>query len=186
MRQRHAIPTTYAGVRFRSRLEARWAAFFDQLGWPWQYEPLDLAGYIPDFVLPFPDGRLLVEAKPATSFDALYPHIQKLAAGGWDGAAALVGAYPMPPYVGGEHLRAPWIFRDVGWDLDHFVPSVITVCADCEAPTQVIGWRCPRCGSDANRLGLGEQWMLPLAASAIDAHWAAAANATQWVAGGPA
>ena len=28
-----AIPTTYAGVRFRSRLEARWAAFFDLCGW---------------------------------------------------------------------------------------------------------------------------------------------------------
>ena len=28
-----AIPTTYSGVVFRSRLEARWAAFFDLCGW---------------------------------------------------------------------------------------------------------------------------------------------------------
>lgn len=44
-------PTTYADVRFRSRLEARWAAFFDLAGWKWEYEPLDLKGWVPDFVL---------------------------------------------------------------------------------------------------------------------------------------
>lgn len=34
-----AIPTWYAGCYFRSRLEARWAVFFDALGIPWNYEP---------------------------------------------------------------------------------------------------------------------------------------------------
>lgn len=33
-----AIETEYRGCRFRSRLEARWAVFFDALGWDWQYE----------------------------------------------------------------------------------------------------------------------------------------------------
>jgi hypothetical protein len=46
-----AKPTTYAGVRFRSRLEARWAVMFDQLGVQWAYEPLDLQGWTPDFIL---------------------------------------------------------------------------------------------------------------------------------------
>lgn len=63
MGRMRAIPTVYAGVQFRSRLEARWAAFFDVVGWPWEYEPLDLAGYIPDFVLAFP-MPMLVEVKP--------------------------------------------------------------------------------------------------------------------------
>jgi hypothetical protein len=27
------IPTFYRARRFRSRIEARWAAFFDQVGW---------------------------------------------------------------------------------------------------------------------------------------------------------
>lgn len=44
-----SIPTIYAGVQFRSRLEARWAAFFDLVGLRWEYEPFDLAGWIPDF-----------------------------------------------------------------------------------------------------------------------------------------
>ena len=34
-----AIQTRYAGCRFRSRIEARWAVFFDALGIRWEYEP---------------------------------------------------------------------------------------------------------------------------------------------------
>ncbi len=35
----NALPTKYAGITFRSRLEARWAVFFDTLGIEWEYEP---------------------------------------------------------------------------------------------------------------------------------------------------
>ena len=48
-----AIPTEYNGRLFRSRLEARWAVFFDSLGLHWEYEPegFDFDGlrYLPDF-----------------------------------------------------------------------------------------------------------------------------------------
>lgn len=47
------IETRYAGYRFRSRLEARWAVFFDSMGFEWQYEPqgyvIDGRAYLPDF-----------------------------------------------------------------------------------------------------------------------------------------
>lgn len=50
-----AIPTTYRSCRFRSRLEARWAVFFDHMGIGWQYEPQGyrIGGrpYLPDFLL---------------------------------------------------------------------------------------------------------------------------------------
>lgn len=46
-----AIPTLYNGVQFRSRLEARWAAFFDLIGCAWEYEPVDFNGYTPDFIV---------------------------------------------------------------------------------------------------------------------------------------
>ena len=50
-----AIDTRYAGHRFRSRLEARWAVFFDTLGVRWEYEPEGYATsagpYLPDFLL---------------------------------------------------------------------------------------------------------------------------------------
>ena len=34
-----AVQTEYKGYLFRSRLEARWAVFFDTLGIQWEYEP---------------------------------------------------------------------------------------------------------------------------------------------------
>lgn len=49
-----AIETVYNGYRFRSRLEARWAVFFDALGVKYEYEPegFELPSgqwYLPDF-----------------------------------------------------------------------------------------------------------------------------------------
>lgn len=65
-----AIPTLYRGRRYRSRLEARWAAMFDLLGWQAEYEPYDLGKWSPDFLLKGPFGaEVLVEVKPITEFD---------------------------------------------------------------------------------------------------------------------
>jgi hypothetical protein len=58
----------YKGVRYRSRLEAKWAAFFDLLGWRFQYEPYDLQGWIPDFVIRGA-REVLVEVKPIGSIE---------------------------------------------------------------------------------------------------------------------
>ena len=74
----------------RSRLEARWACFFDYLGWRWEYEPIDLPcvdlpgarggasggarGWVPDFSLVVPGVQpMLVECKPALTTDQLEP-----------------------------------------------------------------------------------------------------------------
>lgn len=62
------IPTTYNGVTFKSRLEARWAVFFEQqhIAYLYEYEGYDLgdAGmYLPDFWLP--DDGYYVEIKPS-------------------------------------------------------------------------------------------------------------------------
>jgi hypothetical protein len=59
-----AIPTTYSGVVFRSRLEARWAAFFDLCGWDWAYEPMPLNGWLPDFLIRTSACDVLAEVKP--------------------------------------------------------------------------------------------------------------------------
>lgn len=70
------IQTQYKGYFFRSRLEARWAIFFDALGIKWEYE---LEGfhlsngemYLPDFFLPKfcgPQG-MYVEVKPEPGID---------------------------------------------------------------------------------------------------------------------
>lgn len=65
-----AIETRYAGCRFRSRLEARWAVFFNHLDIRWEYEPQGFViqrpghadtPYLPDFLLP--DCGTWVEVK---------------------------------------------------------------------------------------------------------------------------
>lgn len=61
-----AIETEYRGHKYRSRLEARWAVFFDNAKIPYVYEPegfrmSDGTCYLPDFYLP--DSKTFVEIK---------------------------------------------------------------------------------------------------------------------------
>lgn len=62
-----AIETLYKGYRFRSRLEARWAVFFDAVGAKFEYEnqgyELPSGRYLPDFWLP--EEKAFIEIKPA-------------------------------------------------------------------------------------------------------------------------
>jgi hypothetical protein len=64
-----AIETPYNGILYRSRLEARWAAFFDHLGVEAYYEyegfKTEHGNYLPDFWLP--QLRLWVEIKGANT-----------------------------------------------------------------------------------------------------------------------
>ncbi|MFZ9850564.1 MAG: hypothetical protein ACO3EF_08330, partial [Vulcanococcus sp.] len=62
------IQTRYKGFHFRSRLEARWAVFFDAMGLQWEYEPegFDIEGvkYLPDFRVQSEDLTYWYEVKP--------------------------------------------------------------------------------------------------------------------------
>lgn len=69
-----AIETVYAGYRFRSRLEARWAVFFDTLNIHYEYEPqgYDLGEhgrYLPDFWLPQVKMWAEVKSRPFTTVE---------------------------------------------------------------------------------------------------------------------
>jgi hypothetical protein len=75
-----AIETNYMNCRFRSRLEARWAVFFDSLGWDWEYEKQgytigwredDEIPWLPDFEIVTPSGQhFYVEVKGDRNFFA--------------------------------------------------------------------------------------------------------------------
>ena len=60
------IPTKYKGTQYRSKLEAKWAVFFDEMGIEFMYEPegydLDGTYYLPDFWLP--QVKMWAEVKP--------------------------------------------------------------------------------------------------------------------------
>lgn len=59
------IPTYYKGIKFRSRIEARWAVFFDALKVRFEYEKegysLEGKPYLPDFYLQ--DLKCFIEIK---------------------------------------------------------------------------------------------------------------------------
>jgi hypothetical protein len=105
----HAIETSYAGCRFRSRLEARWAVFFDQLNIGWQYEPQGFempegTRYLPDFWLR--DNRIYVEVKGSgDAFDAdmdkLRSFVQNLhSQDGRDHCVVVLGEVPTAQVTG--------------------------------------------------------------------------------------
>ena len=60
--------TEYADTTFRSQLEVRWAAYFDQRGIAWQYEPVRLSGWTPDFRLVLNGVEAYAEVKPVSEF----------------------------------------------------------------------------------------------------------------------
>lgn len=64
------INTNYNGYYFRSRLEARWAVFFDYLKVKYEYEPegFEINGtkYLPDFWLPEQDFWVEIKGKEPT------------------------------------------------------------------------------------------------------------------------
>jgi hypothetical protein len=61
------VPTTYRGIKYRSRTEAKWAVLFTHFGLTFDYEPetFDIKGvwYLPDFYIK--DWDCYFEVKPS-------------------------------------------------------------------------------------------------------------------------
>lgn len=147
-----AIETRYQGYRFRSRLEARWAVFFDTIGVRWVYEQegFDLDGewYLPDFWLP--DLKIWVEIKPVEPTERELALMRALVVGSEQGhrSGIILAGVPWP----GEYSVC-WIWDDV-----HFADN---------APSDGTGYgvgnmvgstqlcRCHRC----NGLSVVETWL---------------------------
>ncbi|MFJ3200966.1 hypothetical protein [Streptomyces sp. NPDC086989] len=108
-----AIETYYSGHLFRSRLEARWATVFNDLGIRWEYEPQGfLVGdqqrpYLPDFH--FPDLGWWIEVKGASErldmtllADAVHP---TKGIGPHGGTTSLLILGPIPDTCGATPLH---------------------------------------------------------------------------------
>lgn len=195
-----AYPTLYKGIEYRSRLEARWAAFFTEIGWRHTYEPFDTDGYIPDFLI---EGGcpLLIEIKPATLLADYYdavPKIERGLRGHWQRDVLILGVTPLPGELDGtsaadaEHRPAGALgeFRDdwapgvndgeafdakSGWSWD---TGVWFTCAECGAVCvyhQIQSWTGRPCGHyDGDHL-LGH-----ISTSLLEQCWARACNDVQW------
>ncbi len=189
----NAIPTEYAGIRFRSRLEATWASFFDMMQWGWFYEPVDLIGYIPDFILVFPFRKVLVEVKPVTSIADMGRHCKKIVESGWREDAIIVGAEPLVTEF--PTFTFWWIGCPGGPDDDGgftFFEDTGAGVLDCywcrrRYPERVLNETCPYCGRESpsppDKGSPPSRWV------GVSRHpdegllssiWATAKNRTQW------
>lgn len=134
-----AIITEYNGYRFRSRLEARWAIFFDALDLKYQYEPegyeIGDIKYLPDFYLP--DLDIFVEIKPSAppldelrKVQAFADYKQIVLIMGQPGATFdQYGAGVSIEYVASRYMPL------LGPEKEHALwdsPSVFIQCRDCE------------------------------------------------------
>jgi len=130
------IETLYAGCRFRSRLEARWAVFFDALSLRWDYEPdayaLPSGAYLPDFRLHLAGGPVWFEVKApnAEKDDARWSELGQLT-----GLPVYV-AFGMPKLVSDPGVNGPELSVDLSEDIflespacDHY--QAFCVCARC-------------------------------------------------------
>ncbi|WP_036115900.1 MULTISPECIES: hypothetical protein [Luteibacter] len=76
------MSATYNNQIFRTRLEARWAAFFDLAGWKWSLTPAPVGNWAPEFRVEFPCGHsecapshvLLVAVLPVDDSEAFAAH----------------------------------------------------------------------------------------------------------------
>ena len=111
-----SLPTMYNGITFRSRLEARWAVFFDHMGIRYLYEPkrvtTPLGWYIPDFYLPDLQTFWIVKGDDIDETEK--EKVQYLASKGY-GAVIARGDFP-------ESTRS--MFRD-RWGADKFYGWVL-------------------------------------------------------------
>lgn len=115
-----AIETTYKGYRFRSRLEARWAVFFNTIPMRWEYEPegfdLGAAGYyLPDFKVYYP-GRSVDERREV--WFEVKPSIESITQEEWKKLLTFNGGGPMlldgPPALGAYLGVDSWLKLALG------------------------------------------------------------------------
>lgn len=187
----YGIPTVYNGIQFRSRIEAKWAAMFDLLKWPWEYEPIDLNGYIPDFVLSF-QKPMIVEVKSYldSPFDWMKcdheagSALTKIARSGWRGEGLLVGGAMTPDRRAMGHcgVQGP----------DPINPGLLFNChedsaktgelyaepfgfkACCGGPVDVVGvFFCRQCGDH-------DEGPTLMDSTRIVSLWRQATNVVQW------
>jgi hypothetical protein len=171
------IPTIYAGISFRSRLEASYAATFDSIGLRWQYEPegyvlSDGTWYLPDFYLS--SARAWLEVKG--DHEERISKVERFAADLWESAGQPDYDSPDAPMV---ILAGSPVPVTKGYDHSHYSPHFVGVrgpgkgcsvglarCPHCHQRTFIALWPrlCRACGhvhEDGN-----EAWV-----ETVSEHW---------------
>jgi hypothetical protein len=129
-----AIETEYKGFLFRSRLEARWAVFFDSVGMEWKYEAegfeVDGHRYLPDFWLPEANAWAEVKGDP----NGLRKEFTRM-------SAVLGAKSPLPGFT--EGLTSLIVLGDIPDEDDAAVLHPVLSRRDAGLLTRTWGWFVP-------------------------------------------
>lgn len=144
--QVQAVPTLYAGVTFRSALEASWAATLDCLGVTWKYEPETItlpsgSRYIPDFRLPAIGAWLEVKGDNIPRIEKARELGRTLACGCWPRTDCTCRWYGGEIVIIGHPARYSRINERRGvlwarWSSAHGGSCWFIRCLNCAVP----GW----------------------------------------------
>ena len=187
-----AITTTYDGIEYRSRLEARWAAFMKNIGWDIVYEPFDGDGYIPDFLVQG-ESPMLIEVKPAVTlaeYEAAVPKAERGLAAHWSHDILIVGASPVVSGKFGNSwgAAAGWLGEFGQWGDPGAWPDLPdgwcweaadwNRCGNCNAHNvyhTVMCFAGRPCGCYS-----GDHYLHGPALRLLESHWADACNDVKW------
>ena len=145
-----AIPTTYNGIKFRSKLEAKYAHAFDRLGIVWIYEGegfrfKDGTQYCPDFYMPeintYFEVKGVMDEASLHKIESLAQEADRVIVGGPQGnmLASIRDKDWYEPFCGGygfiaecSQCKKKWFGHISGsyrcphcgaWDGDHYMAS---------------------------------------------------------------
>lgn len=165
-----AKPTMYKNIQFRSRLEAKWAIFFDEMGITYQYEPgtyqVPMKGYsikyCPDFALLNVKTQqeikrpLYVEIKGVNRYCEIYENDRKIMESfGSSNSLLVLGSFPPntsylfqePDYLSNFFLingqNMPCFFSKYNgepWLVDKY-----RVLSDCQETNNALYMACNAC-----------------------------------------
>jgi hypothetical protein len=171
-----AIETQYAGHTFRSRLEARWAAFFDILEWHWEYEPFDLNGWIPDFQVV---GKcpIIFDIKPVTTtsqYEARGFELQNWVITRPDLRTPMCAIGGTSPVTDLERERGPWVSLASPYKKGKWRPAMWVWCHPCQKVRLHAGGDMVPCGHN----GTSHSMFLDL--YAVKHAWGIAHGNTRW------
>ena len=139
---RMGVECVYKGVKFKSKLEARWAYFFDRCeNLRWVYEPFKLmsgiGGYTPDFIIQSGSLTMLVEVKPSLFISEVDRPLKVLKRRGID-AILVLGEIPI---FGSGNLNSFIFYSTDGEKYDrHIELDVIGQCNIKDIKEEDIGF----------------------------------------------
>jgi hypothetical protein len=146
MDQFRPLDTIYNGYRFRSRLEARWAVFFDEVGIRYEYEPqgyelppivtnkpptqydTETLWYLPDFYIPELD--LIIEIKGPELSPVDRVKVERMTFYS-NSCVALLRHIPNPAKLAEDVDFTEIYNKDVAGECDGDQPYWFCVCPEC-------------------------------------------------------